>query len=300
MSGQASRGGGRSASGRRAGASQPASSRSAAAEGGHERARRSDLGARLAVALPAGAFALFLVIEGHLIFSLGVILAGAICLHELFDIYARMRPARLAALLALVALVLVAQYAGPRAVLLVLVASLPLIFALVLGQAAPSTVGIAITLLGVCWVGLGFAHAVLLRALPHGEGVLIDVLVGTFIGDTGAYLGGRLFGRRPLAPTLSPNKTIEGLIAGLLSTVVAVWLASRYQQDWMPGSHAIVLGVGVALAAPAGDLFESFVKRRAGVKDTGKLFGAHGGALDRLDALLFTVVVGYYIWAAYV
>ena len=156
-----------------------------------------------------------------------------------------------------------------------------------------------ITLLGIFWIGLALAHAVMLRQLPHGEGIVIDVLVGTFLGDTGAYLGGRLFGRRPLAPRISPGKTVEGLIAGMICAIVAVWLAGRYQ-EWLPGTHALVLGLGVAVAGPIGDLFESFVKREAGVKDAGKLFGAHGGALDRLDAVLFTAVVGYYIWLAYV
>ena len=66
----------------------------------------------------------------------------------------------------------------------------------------------------------------------------------------------------------------------------------------MSGSEALLLGLGVALAAPAGDLFESFVKREAGTKDSGRLFGAHGGALDRLDAVMFAAVAGYYIWLA--
>jgi phosphatidate cytidylyltransferase len=128
---------------------------------------------------------------------------------------------------------------------------------------------------------------------------VIDVLVGTFLGDTGAYLGGRLFGRRPLAPSISPGKTVEGLAIGMAFAVLGVWIAGRYQ-DWLPNSHSLVLGVGVALFAPVGDLFESFLKREAHTKDSGGLFGAHGGALDRLDAVLFTAVVSYYIWAAYV
>jgi phosphatidate cytidylyltransferase len=81
--------------------------------------------------------------------------------------------------------------------------------------------------------------------------------------------------------------------------VLGVWIASRYQ-EWLPGTHALVLGLGVGVFAPIGDLFESFVKREAGTKDSGGLFGAHGGALDRLDAVLFAAVVGYYIWLAYV
>ena len=91
----------------------------------------------------------------------------------------------------------------------------------------------------------------LLRGLPHGLGIVIDVLVGTFLGDTGAYLGGRMFGQRPLAPRISPNKTVEGLLIGMVFAVLGVWIAHLYQ-DWLPGGHALVLGLGVALVAPLG------------------------------------------------
>ncbi len=82
----------------------------------------------------------------------------------------------------------------------------------------------ALTLLGIYWIGFALAHAECLRNLPHGEGIVIEtaLLVGTFLGDTGAYLGGRLLGRRPLAPSISPNRTIEGLLAGMLVAVLAV------------------------------------------------------------------------------
>jgi phosphatidate cytidylyltransferase len=265
-------------------------------------AGRSDLAARVLAALPAIAFALFIVIEGGAIFALGLFALGAVCMHELFSMYERLRPVRLAGLIALAGLLAAALYGGgggAAKVLLAAVAALPVLFVLTLAQPRSSVGGMAITLLGIFWIGLALAHAVMLRRLPHGEGIVIDVLVGTFIGDTGAYLGGRLFGRRPLAPGISPNKTVEGLVIGMACTVAAVWLAGRYQ-EWLPGTHALVLGVGVALLAPVGDLFESFVKRQAGTKDAGRLFGAHGGALDRLDAVLFTAVVGYYIWLAYV
>lgn len=272
--------------------------RGVAGRGGSEEAGRSDLGARVLAAVPAIAVALFLVIEGGLVFTAGLFVLGAICMHELFGMYERARPVRLAGLVGLAGLLLAAQYGGPRWVLLAAVASLPVIFGLAVLQRRTGTWGVAITLLALWWIGFGFAHAVMLRGLPHGIGVVIDVLVGTFVGDTGAYLGGRLFGRRPLAPEISPNKTIEGLVIGMICAVAAVWLASRYQ-NWMPVSHAVVLGAGVAVIGPIGDLFESFVKRQAGTKDTGRVFGAHGGALDRLDAVLFTAVVAYYIWSAY-
>ena len=254
---------------------------------------------RVLAAIPAIALALFLVIEGGLVFTVGLIVLGGVCMHEFYGMYARARPVRLAGLLALAGLLLAACYGSQFQILLVAVIALPLTFGLTLLTPRPSIGSIAVTILGIYWIGFALAHAVLLRDLPHGEAIVIDVLVGTFLGDTGAYLGGRMFGRRPLAPSISPGKTVEGLVIGMVCAVLGVWIAGRYE-EWLPGTHALVLGLGVALVAPVGDLFESFVKREAHIKDSGGLFGAHGGALDRLDAVLFTAVVSYYIWAAYV
>src|SRR5271167_2624710 len=259
--------------------------------------RESDLGARVMVALPAIALALFLVIEGGLVFAVGLFALGCVCMHELYAMYARTRPVRLAGFLALGGLLAAAHYGDQFQILLAAVVALPVLFAFTVLQPRPSVVGMMVTLLGIYWIGFALANAVLLRKLPHGLGIVIDVLVGTFLGDTGAYLGGHLFGRRPLAPSISPHKTVEGLVIGMAFAVLGVWLAGRYQ-DWLPGTHALVLGLGVALVAPVGDLFESFIKREAGAKDSGSLFGVHGGALDRLDAALFAAVAGYYIWAA--
>jgi phosphatidate cytidylyltransferase len=263
------------------------------------RRERSDLSARVLAAIPAIAVALFLVLEGGFVFTAGLFVLGAVCMHELYSMYRRAHPVRLAGFIALAALLLAAQYGDQFQVLLVAALALPMLFGLTVISPHPSVGGMALTLLGIYWIGFAFAHAVLLRGLPHGEAIVIDVLVGTFLGDTGAYLGGRMFGKRPLAPSISPNKTVEGLLIGMLFAVLGVWIAGRYQ-EWLPGTHALVIGVAVALAAPVGDLFESFVKREANIKDSGGLFGAHGGALDRLDAVLFTAVAGYYVWAAYV
>ena len=263
------------------------------------RRERSETSSRILAAIPAIAVALFLVIEGGVVFTLGMFVLGAVCLHELYGMYERTRPARLAGFVTLAALLVAAYYGDQFQVLLVAVAALPLVFGLTLLQPRPSVGAIAVTLLGIYWIGFALAHAVMLRGLPHGLGIVIDVAVGTFLGDTGAYLGGRMFGRRPLAPSISPNKTVEGLLIGMLCAILGVWIAGRYQ-EWLPGTHALVLGLGVALVAPVGDLFESFVKREAGTKDSGGLFGAHGGALDRLDAVLFAAVASYYVWFAYV
>jgi phosphatidate cytidylyltransferase len=154
------------------------------------------------------------------------------------------------------------------------------------------------TLLGVFWIGLAFSHAVMLRQLPDGKGIVIDVAVATFLGDTGAYFGGRLFGRRPLAPTISPKKTVEGLICGMGVAVIAVYFASLYQTNYFTGGKVFGLGIAIAILGPIGDLFSSLMKRDAGTKDSGSLFGAHGGALDRLDGVMFTIVAAYYIWVS--
>jgi phosphatidate cytidylyltransferase len=283
---------------RRRSPSRPA--RTAAAEGdaGAARPARADLWGRVAVAVPAIAVAIFLVVAGGIVFTIGLIVLGGLCMHELFEMYERAHPIRLAGFLGLAGVLLAAQYGSQYQILLAAMAFVPVLFGLTIAQRHPSVGGMSITILGLYWIGFALAQAVLLRRLPHGAGVVIDVLVGTFLGDTGAYFGGRLFGTRPLAPRISPNKTVEGLLIGMLTAVIGVWLASRYQ-DWFGGTHALLLGVGVAIAGPIGDLFESFIKREAGTKDTGRVFGAHGGALDRLDAVLFTAVVGYYIWSAW-
>jgi len=162
------------------------------------------------------------------------------------------------------------------------------------------TWAMAVTVFGVVWIGLPLAHAVLLRDIPlHGGALLVDVLVCTFFTDTFAYIGGRMFGRHQLAPQVSPNKTIEGLAIGIAGGVLGFWLAGLYQ-DWMSGPEALLFGLCVALLAPMGDLFESLIKRDLDVKDTGRMLGPHGGLLDRLDAVLFTVVAGYYLSLAIV
>jgi phosphatidate cytidylyltransferase len=273
----------------------PSSTRRARRRG--RRNAGSDLGARVLVALPAIVFAVFIVAQGGIVFAVGAGAMGMVCLHELFQLLGGAHPSRLAGFLGLAGVILAANYGSQFQVLLVAMALVPVLFGLVLLQPRGGTLSIAVTLLGVYWIGLALAHAVLLRKLPHGDGIVVDVLVGTFLGDTGAYLGGRLFGTAPLAPRISPSKTVEGLGIGVLTAVVAVWFAGLYQ-DWLSGADALLLGVGVAIAAPVGDLFESYVKRDAGTKDTGRFFGVHGGALDRLDAVLFTAVAGYYIWAA--
>jgi phosphatidate cytidylyltransferase len=255
----------------------------------------SDLLSRILIAIPAILFAILIVGEGGLVFALGIFVLGVMAQAELYKLMRRVRPVNLAGFLTLGALIAAALYGEPRQVVAVLAAAFPVAFCLSFVRPRREHVSwaLAATFLGILWVGIPMVHAVWLRETLHGDGLLVDVLVATFLGDTAAYFGGRYYGRRPLAPRISPNKTVEGLIAGMLGATLAFWLAGLYQ-DWLSGPDALLIGLAVAVAAPLGDLFESLVKRDLEVKDTGAFFGAHGGVLDRLDAVLFTVVAGYY------
>ena len=242
-------------------------------------------------------FAIAIIVAGGLVFAAAMIGLGVLCLIEYHEMTAELRPIVRASYLAVPALVIAAYYGTAFNILLILAAAFPVIFALGADRKHRQriVVSMGVTLLGIVWIGIPLAHAVLLRDLPsHGAALLVGVLVGTFAADTGAYATGRMFGSHKIAPSLSPNKTLEGLIGGFVIGTMAFWFAGLYQ-DWLSGIDALAIGAAVAAVAPVGDLFESMLKRDVGTKDTGRLFGPHGGALDRLDAVLFTVVVGYYL-----
>ncbi len=258
---------------------------------------------RVLVALPWIVFAIAITVAGGLVFALAMIAIGAACLREYLVMTEQSRPLPIPAYAVVAGLIVAAHFGTAFNVLMVLAASFPLLFAF--GAKAPQrngvTVSISVTLLGIAWIGIPLVHAVLLRDLPdHGAALLVDVLVGTFVADTAAYATGRMFGSHKIAPGISPNKTIEGLVGGFLIGTMGFWFAGLYQ-DWLSGTDALIIGAAVAALAPVGDLFESMLKRDLGTKDTGTLFGPHGGILDRLDAVLFTVVVGYYlsVWLVY-
>jgi len=252
---------------------------------------------RILFALPAIVFAIAITVAGGLVFAIAMVGVGVLCLREYLAMTAVARPLPRAASVAVTALILAAHFGTAFNVLLILAAAFPVLFFFGADHQHRDgiTVSMGVTLLGIVWVGIPLVHAVLLRDLPHhGAALLIDVLVGTFAADTGAYATGRMFGSHKIAPSLSPNKTLEGLLGGFLIGTMAFWFAGLYQ-DWLSGADALIIGAAVAAIAPVGDLFESMLKRDLGTKDTGTLFGPHGGILDRLDAVFFTVVVAYYL-----
>jgi phosphatidate cytidylyltransferase len=272
-----------------------------AARRGRERGGRGGgTGARVLAALPAIAFAIFIVVQGGLWWALGIGALAILGLHELYQLTRDVRPVDIAGFVGVLGLLLAALYGDQFHVLLALAASFLLTFLLALVRPWREHVAwaIAVTMLGVLWLGVPFAHAVLLRELPHGEGLVVLTLVGVFVGDTAAYFGGRAWGRRPIAPRISPSKTLEGLISGIVGGGFAFWLFAVSYYDWMKGTDALIIGASVALVAPLGDLFESMIKRDLQAKDTGRFFGAHGGVLDRLDAAIFAIPVAYYVSVA--
>ncbi|HXR30094.1 MAG TPA: phosphatidate cytidylyltransferase [Solirubrobacterales bacterium] len=257
---------------------------------------------RILFAIPWGIFAIAITVAGGVVFAAAMIGVAVLCLREFLTMTIELRPIQRAAYLIVAALIVAAHFGTAFNVLLVLAASFPVLFAFGADRHHRDgiTMSMGVTLLGIVWIGIPLVHAVLLRELPnHGAALLVDVLVGTFATDTGAYATGRMFGSHKIAPSLSPNKTLEGLLGGFVIGTMAFWFAGLYQ-DWLSGVDALIMGAAVAAIAPLGDLFESMLKRDLGKKDTGSLFGPHGGILDRLDAVLFTVVVGYYLSMALV
>ena len=289
---------------RRRGRSRSAAAERAAARGRSRRregrqpsGRDGELRARVLWALLPAAFGIFIIAEGGLVFALGISVLGILALHEWYTLTRSVRPVDVAGFLALLGVVLGALFGTHFHVVLALAAAFPVTYAIAVARPWRDHVAwaVAITLFGVLWVGLPLAHAVLLRELHHGGALLVDALIGTFIGDSAAYSVGKAWGRRKLAPRVSPNKTWEGLIAGILVGTFAVWAFEAAYQEFMSAAHAILIGLAVTVAAPVGDLFESLIKRDLEVKDTGGLLGPHGGVLDRLDAVFFSVPVAYYV-----
>ncbi len=153
---------------------------------------------------------------------------------------------------------------------------------------------LAISVLGIGYVNWLLGYGIWLRDLDGGtEWVLLLVAV-TWLGETAAYVVGSLFGRRKLAPIVSPNKTVEGALAQLLVSILAALAAQASFVSALRPGQAVVIGAVLGVVGQIGDLTESALKRSVGTKDTGQLIPGHGGILDRVDGLLFNTPVLFY------
>ncbi|WP_407307795.1 phosphatidate cytidylyltransferase [Desulfosporosinus sp. SB140] len=148
-------------------------------------------------------------------------------------------------------------------------------------------------LLAVLYPVVLLTHLYLLRQLSHGVEWTFLTFFLVWATDTGAYLTGRQFGRHLLAPQVSPKKTVEGSLGGLLLSIIVAVLFWRLVHDTSLITY-IMLGIIIGVSAQIGDLFESALKRTAGIKDSGNLIPGHGGILDRFDSLLFALPLVYY------
>ncbi|GEM47393.1 phosphatidate cytidylyltransferase [Deinococcus cellulosilyticus] len=158
---------------------------------------------------------------------------------------------------------------------------------------------IVYSLFGLLYIPWLLGYFLLLRETPNmqdGFGYLVMPLIASFATDTGGLFFGRLFGRRKLAPDISPGKTVEGAIGGIAFSFVMVFGFGRIFDTFLFGLNvwdALLFSLLISSAAQLGDLAESLLKRALNVKDSGNFLPGHGGLLDRLDSLLFSVPVAY-------
>jgi phosphatidate cytidylyltransferase len=250
------------------------------------------------VLLPIVLVAVYL--GGWWVFALVAIAAG-ISLHEYWLMARSLAPLAPAGYIGTALALVGAELSGVTWMLGGILSTLVLAFLLkAISEARPAaTAAVSATVMGALWIGGGLAFLVLLRDLPdHGRLALVTVLLAVWAGDTFAYFGGRLLGRHRMAPAMSPGKTWEGFVVGTIATVFVAFVAV-YKQHFLTIGESLVLGAVLALAGPIGDLFESLLKRDAGVKDSGSLLGGHGGMLDRLDAFLIAAPAAYFTILAF-
>ena len=207
---------------------------------------------------------------------------------------------------------ILAAIGGPLAAYWVGESALPLVMVLALMAAGITFIGgeslqspmpnMAITSLGVLWIGLMGSYAALLAGVSNVPGIpnvgtdtLFILAVGVVANDVGALFVGSAAGRTPLREWISPNKTLEGFLGGAVATIVAVWVVSLQSDTWNDLGEALLLAIVILVLAPAGDYFESMFKRNLEIKDFGTIVPGHGGVLDRFDGFLFVLPAAYYL-----
>ena len=218
---------------------------------------------------------------------------------------AGLQPAVLLGLASVVSMPLAVYWRGESAAGLVLVLSVVFgaLWYLVVAPSDSPVRGLGSTMLGILHIGLLGSYAALMLSIPdHGTGLLTAAIIVTVSYDTGALVVGRTMGRSPLS-SASPNKTLEGLVGGVVAAIGAAFVMGFLSQpsplaDVSAGggfTDILILGIAGAIAAPLGDLAESAFKRDLGIKDMGSILPSHGGILDRFDSLLFVLPTTFYV-----
>ena len=233
-----------------------------------------------------------------LVFSSVVVLAGALALFEFYRICfsdrsrAWLMGIGMTGFAALILGTHRPDIIGPTLLAtLVCIISVPLLSRSPLEQSLKDG---ALTLFGVLYLGLTLGTLSMTRLLPQGEWLIFFLLLVTWASDTGAYYVGTLFGRHRLAPRISPKKTVEGLVGGLIAAIIVGYVARWWFLPELSGLDCLILAILLTVTGLWGDLTESVMKRSAGMKDSGGILPGHGGMLDRLDSLLFAAPAFYY------
>ncbi|HBT82916.1 MAG TPA: phosphatidate cytidylyltransferase [Desulfuromonas sp.] len=253
------------------------------------------------IALPL--LILFLINAGPVTFAGLVVVVATLALGEFYSMFlpTERRGERLLAMAAGAGLTVLLCWQRPHLFEAGLTAAV-LVFALLFlfryRDLATVTTHLAAVCLGFLYLPLLLGHLALLRFLPFGRQWIFLVLVIVMVGDSVAYFVGSAFGRRRLYPAISPKKSIEGALGGLLGSTLGALLCQVIFFPQLTVVDCLLLGAGLGLLGQVGDLFESMLKRATGVKDSGTMIPGHGGLLDRLDSLLFTFAPAYYyaIW----
>ena len=153
---------------------------------------------------------------------------------------------------------------------------------------------IARQVLGMVYIPSSLACLIFIRGFEQGTFWILWLLIVIFANDTGAFYGGTFFGKRKLAPNISPNKTIEGSMGGILaSTVLGMVFSMLFFHDFILSLVMLPCSFILAIAGQVGDLFESAMKRASSIKDSGRILPGHGGMLDRIDGLLLAIPILY-------
>ena len=233
-----------------------------------------------------------------------LILATAIIGIAAFEFYEALRragyhTATLIGLLGCVAIVPVAydQLTDAFPMMIFLVVAFTMLWYLFEVMRVRPTINIALTLMVFVWVGCFGAFAGLLLSPKHGVGFILGVALCVIAYDVVGWFVGSTMGRTALMPRVSPNKTVEGLVAGMIACVIMGVIVVNVVGGWKQGGFGdgLLLGVVIAIVAPLGDLVESMIKRDLGIKDFGAILPGHGGIMDRFDAFVFALPAAYYV-----
>ncbi len=260
-------------------------------------------GRDVTAAVATGTLLVALLVVCYVLGAVALLVLSAVaifgCALEAFSMFqqAGFRPATLLGLVGSAGVVAAAYWRGTEALPIVIAVVVCASLVWYMGRVveARPVVNVAVTVLGFAWIGILGSFSGLLLAAHDGKHLFIGAVVPTVAADLLAWFAGSRLGSHPLAPSISPNKTWEGAVAGGIAAIIAGAVIGHQLSPWGGLRHGLELGLVIAVVAPIGDLVQSMLKRDLGVKDSGTLLPGHGGLLDRFDSLLFVLPATYFL-----